>query len=322
MADRLNVDLVHVYGMWGAARPTYWGPARFGRLPWVETVYEMSVTPVVLRHMPLIVGTGYLVDELADRPARTILVSPPVDLAADAPGMADAESFRREHGLGDGVLLGIVSRLDSRLKAVAIEVALESMRHLADTGATLFVVGGGDAEEKLRGVADAVNAAVGRPAVRLLGPMSDPRAAYSAADVMLGMGGSAARSLAWGKPLIVHGEAGFSQLFDEHTAPALARSSYWSPERPADPVGDLVRIARPILADERRREELGEFGRHFATERFGLEAMSDRMAEFYAAAVGEYGFRQWSADLPREGRRLFEKVGRRLPGARVKDAVS
>ncbi|UUT34482.1 glycosyltransferase family 4 protein [Microbacterium elymi] len=314
MAEALGVDLIHVYGMWGAARPTYWGPSRFGRLPWVQTVYEMSVTPVVHRHMPLVVGTGYLVDELAARPGRTILVSPPVDLTADSPEGAEGDGFRTTHELGDGVLMGIVSRLDSRMKAVSIGVAIEAMRDLASTGATLFVVGGGDAESALRAQAGAVNEAVGRQVVRLLGPSSDPRPAYSAADIMLGMGGSAARALAFGKPLIVQGEAGWSELFEPGTANALARSSYWSPDRPADPVGDLVRIAAPLIVDDSQRRELGRFGREFAVERFGLDAMSDRMAEFYAAAVGSYRRREWILDLPREGRRLLEKIGRLLRG--------
>lgn len=310
MADELSVDLIHVYGMWGAARPTYWGPSLFGRLPWAQTVYEMTVTPVVHRHMPLVVGTGYLVEELAGRPGRTILVSPPVDLDADAPDTARGGAFREEHGLGDGPLLGIVSRLDSRMKATAIEVASEAMRDLAEADATLFIVGGGDAEDRLRAVANEVNEAVRRPAVRLLGPMSDPRSAYAAADVVLGMGGSAARALAFGRPLIVQGEAGWSQLFEEDSAASLARSSFWSPIRPHDPVSDLVTIARPLLADSARREGLSRFGREFAVGRFGLEAMSDRMAQFYSAALGSYGRREWLLDLPREGRRLFEKVGR------------
>jgi len=312
MAERLDVDIVHVYGMWGAARPTYWGPSRFGRLPWVQTVYEMSITSVVHRRVPLIVGTEYLVEELADRPGKTILVSPPVDLAADTPDVTEARSFRAEHRLGGGVLLGIVSRLDSRMKAVAIETAIAAMSELAKCGATLFVVGGGDAEHALGAKADAVNDDVGRPVVRMLGPMSDPRPAYAASDIMLGMGGSAARSLAFGKPLIVQGEAGWSQLFERTTARFLARSSYWSPDKPAQPVENLVHIADPLITDATRREELGAFGREFAESRFGLEAMTDRLANFYGEAIGAYHRRDWVLDLPREGRRLVEMVGRRL----------
>ncbi|MDQ4214263.1 hypothetical protein [Microbacterium capsulatum] len=312
IADEHDVDLVHVCGMWGSARPTYWGPAIFGRRPWAQTVYEMSVTSVVHRHMPLIVGTEYLAEELDGRPGRTVLISPPVDLEADMPDAAAGQRFRAANGLGDGPLLGIVSRLDSRMKATAIATAIDAVRPLAAVGAGLYVVGGGDAEAALGARADAVNHDLGYEAVRLLGPRADPRPAYAAADIMLGMGGSAARSLAFARPLIVHGEAGWSCLFEERSAAMLARSSFWSADRPERPVEDLVRIAEPLLADPARRAALGAFGRRFAQERFGLDAMSDRLAAFYRDAVGAYHARDWLCDLPREGRRVEGMLRRRL----------
>lgn len=313
MADDLGVDLIHAYGMWGAARSVYWGPANFGRLPWVHTVYEMSVTDVVHSHVPLVVGTEYLVEELVDRPASTVLIRPPVDLTAESPqSESGLGSFRDEHHLGGGVLVGIVSRLERQLKATAIGVAIDAMRDLASTGATLFIVGDGDAQSLLRAKADAVNDALGRPAVRMMGAMSDPRPAYLAADIITGMGGSAARALAFGKPLIVHGEAGWSRLFEPDSSRSLARSSFWSPERPAQPVADFVRIARPLIVDEAQRRALGAFGREFAQERYGLDVMSDRLARFYSDALGSYGAREWLLDLPHEWRRLVKKVLRRV----------
>jgi len=203
-----------------------------------------------------------------------------------------------------------VSRLERQLKATAIGVTIDAMRELASTGATLFIVGDGDAHAALRAEADAVNDDVGRSAVRMLGALSDPRPAYLAADIVVGMGGSAARALAFGKPLIVHGEQGWSRIFEPDTSRSLARSSFWSPERPEHPVADFVRIARPLIADEARRRELGAFGREFARERFGLDAMSDRLALFYADAIGAYGAREWVLDLPHEWRRLVKKVAR------------
>ncbi|MFH8251588.1 glycosyltransferase family 4 protein [Microbacterium sp. B2969] len=312
IADELRVDLVHVYGMWGAARPVYWGPARLGRLPWVHTVYEMSVSHVVHRHMPLVVGTGYLLEELASRPGTTVLVSPPVDLASDSPDAGGGLAFRDDHALGDGPLLGIVSRLDSREKAVSIDVAIDAMRELAGQDATLFVVGGGDAEVPLRRHAEEVNAVVGREAVRFLGAMHDPRPAYAGADIMLGMGSSAARALAFGKPLIVQGSTGWSQLFEPATAAGLARSSYWSAQPAPDAVGDLTRSATALIGDADRRNALGVFGREFAMERFGLTAMTERIAQLYASAIDSYGSRDWLRDLPKEGQRLREMIARRI----------
>lgn len=310
IAGRIGADLVHVYGMWGPAREAYWGPVRLGRRPWVHTVYEMSVSPVVHRHVPLMVGTAYLVEELQSRPGRTVLISPPVDVAKDSPDAPGGSEFRSEHGLGPGILIGIVSRLDNKMKRRAIEVAVDAMAELSVVGATLFVVGTGDAETELRERAGKINADIGRDAVRFVGPLADPRPAYAAADVMLGMGSSAARTLAFGTPLVVQGELGWSRVFDSSTASNLARNSFWSPEAVEDPVDDLARVIRPLLTDASLRAELGLFGREFAVQRFGLPAMSAELADLYVRAMADYGPRQWGLDLPREGARLAEKVGR------------
>ncbi len=309
-ADEFGADLVHVYGSWGGGRPTFWGPARWGTRPWVLTVYEMQVSHKTHRHIPLIVGTGYLLDEQSSRPGGVVLISPPVDLASDAPDSVDGTAFRIQHGLGDGLLLVIVSRLISSMKSLPIGVAIDAMRTLADRGVTLAIVGAGDNEAAIARHAAEVNDAVGRDAVRLLGPMADPRPAYASADVMLGMGGSAARSLAFGKPLVVQGEAGFSALFAPDSADVLARSSFWSPDNAADPTRMLLDSLAPVLDDLGYRAELGTFGREFATARFGLEAMTDRLAEVYTEALGRRNTSNWIRDLPREGRRFAEKLGR------------
>ncbi|WP_125778241.1 glycosyltransferase family 4 protein [Antribacter gilvus] len=317
VADRVRADLVHVYGSWGGDRPVFWGPALGGRRPWVHTVYEMQVAPVVFRHVPLVVGTGYLLDEAVDRPGRTVLISPPVDTDADRPGGADGGSgadgaaFRRELGLADGeVLLGIVSRLDTDMKALPVEIAIDAVRHLGD-GVTLAVVGTGDAEARLRERAAKVNAALGREAVRLLGPTADPRPAYDASDMVLGMGGSAARALAFGTPLVVQGEAGWSCLFEPATAEGLARNSYWSPDPVPDPVATLVDAVRPLLGDPARRIELGAFGREFALGRFGLPAMAERLAALYEESPRLYTAREWAADLAQEAGRVARKAAGR-----------
>ena len=309
-ADAFRADLIHVYGSWGGARSTFWGPARWGVRPWVQTVYEMQVSFKTHRHMPLIVGTGYLLDEQASRPGGVVLISPPVDLAWDSPDAVDGVAFRIEHGVNEGLLLVIVSRLVRSMKSMPIGVAVDAMRALAHRGVTLAIVGAGDNEAAIAEKAAKVNNEVGRDVVRLLGPMADPRSAYAGADVMLGMGGSAARSLAIGKPLVVQGEAGFSALFEPGSASALARSSFWSPDAVDDPVRMLLDSLAPVLDDSRYRAELGVFGRDFATSRFGLEAMTDRLVEVYSQALERRSISRWVRDLPREGRRVVESINR------------
>lgn len=310
LAKRHRAGLIHVYGSWGGgARPTYWGPSRFGRIPWAQTVWEMEVSPMMKRHMPMIVGTGYLIDDLQNRPGLTTLISPPVDTDLDRPNPEAGAAFRAEHGL-EGNLLVIVSRLDLSMKSVPIGIAIEAMRELS-ADATLVIVGTGDNAERLRGAGARVNEAVGRHAVRFIGPMSNPRPAYAAADVMIGMGGSAARTLAFGKPLVAHGEGGKAELFEESTADQLARYSYWSDDEVEHPAELLTSFIAPLLHDTRRRDELGEFGRRFAIERFGLVRMGADLADFYREAATSYNLRRWVGDLPSEISMLTRKVARK-----------
>lgn len=288
-----------------------------GRRPWLQTVYEMEVSPKLKRHMPMIVGTGYLIEELQDRPGRTILISPPVDTYSDRPDSRASAAFRAENGL-PGTLLVIVSRLDKSMKSVPIGIAIDAMRNVGGD-VNLVIVGSGDNTDQLRALGARVNEDIGRSVVRFVGAMADPRPAYAAADVVLGMGGSAARALSFGKPLVVQGEAGWSQLFDEKTAPALARSSYWSAMQVDDAVQMLNAALAPVLADQQRRSELGAFGREFAIARFGLPAMAAKLASFYRVSAKSYTVRSWIADLPPEAAILAQKIQRqtrRITGSR------
>ena len=315
IARRHHASLIHVYGSWGGgSRATYWGPSRFGRLPWLQTVYEMEVDPSIKEHMALVVGTQYLAEDLRGRPGATLLVSPPVDTDADRFDEIAATMFRREHGLEAGTVITIVSRLDVRTKVPSIMIAIDAMRFLADRGASLVIVGDGEGYAALAARASQVNTEVGRRAVVLAGSMLDPRPAYSGADIMLGMGGSAARALAFGKPLIVQGDAGSSTLFGHDSAAGLARWSFWSLEEQQDPAEHLARVVSPLIDDAERRRALGRYGRDFAVGRFGLDPMAGRLLEAYNGARRTYGFRQWAADLPSEGRFLYRKILRRFQG--------
>ena len=83
----------------------------------------------------------------------------------------------------------------------------------------LVVVGDGPARPAVEEAAAAANARAGRRVVVLAGEMVDPRPAYAAADVVLGMGGSALRGMAFGKPLVVAGVGGFWKLLTPDSAP-------------------------------------------------------------------------------------------------------
>ncbi len=62
----------------------------------------------------------------------------------------------------------------------------------------------------------------------MTGQMTDPRDAYAAADIMLGMGGSALRAMAFAKPLVVQGERGYWRLLTPESLDFfLDKGWYW-----------------------------------------------------------------------------------------------
>ncbi|MGH8836529.1 MAG: glycosyltransferase family 4 protein [Actinomycetes bacterium] len=293
-------DLVHVYAT-GMYRPAYWGPCRFGRRPWVLTVYEMTVHPQTPRGPSLIVGTEYLLEEQSGRSNGVALISPPVDLERDNPASVPGDEFINALGIPDDHLrVVMVTRLDGEMKELSVALTMKAVDRLAQTGVDLIVVGTGDAEPRLRRLAEAINQRHGRRTIVLAGAMADPRPAYSAADIVVGMGGSAARALAFGKPLVVCGEAGWFRTFEPASAAALFRNSFWSAEVMPNPVEELMHCLSSLIHNPKLRTSLGEYGRNFATDRFGLPAMAERLAGVYAHALDNYRVIDWWRDLPSE----------------------
>lgn len=306
----LGADLVHVYASGGDARSAFWGPCLAARRPLVQTVYEMDVGPEVYRHTPLVIGTGYLRDDLRDRPGRTVLISPPVDLVRDAPNALCTKKFVETLGIPAGQRrVVLVSRLDEDMKALSIETAIKAIARLSNADVALVVVGTGDAERRLRALGADVDRESGKPMVVFTGPLTDPRPAYACADIALGMGGSAARALAFGRPLVVQGQFGRSEVFTPIAADDLFRRSFWSDTAPSDPVGELVIHLQRLLADPAERHMLGSYGREFATSRFGLEEMATRLADLYSYAIKDYGVTSWLGDVDQEALAAWRKWG-------------
>jgi glycosyltransferase involved in cell wall biosynthesis len=296
-----SADLVHVYGSWNT-RNAFWGPSRFARRPLVITVYEMAVSHEVPISPPLIVGTGYLMDDLRDRFGHTSLISPPVDLARDDASTVDTSEFLSSIGLAGSSEKRIVTvtRLDEEMKSLSVETAISAMTQTRAKDLVLIIVGTGDAESRLRELGSIANHTLGRRAIIFAGPMGDPRPAYASAHVALGMGGSAARALAFGRPLIVQGENGWSRIFAPETSAELFRNSFWSAESSPTAAKDLAEDIDSLIADQGMRERLSHFGVRFSADNFGLAGMAERLASVYDYALREYKAAQWSRDLKTE----------------------
>ncbi|GGK71277.1 glycosyltransferase family 4 protein [Ornithinimicrobium pekingense] len=282
-----EIDVLHGYE-WPPILESWLVARRTGRLA-VGTVMSMAVADFIPRSLPLLVGTEQIADA-ERRSGRTAVgvLEPPVDLAANNPDLGlDTEAFRRQHGIrADEVLVVVVSRLATEMKREGLLVAARVVGELdASHPVRLLVVGDGPARAELESVVANLPPRAGGPAVQLVGELSDPRVAYAAADVALGMGSSALRAMAFGKPLVVQGESGFWRTLRPENLGDFAWTGWYG-------VGDgagtgtmrLRAELEPLVRSARVRKELGAFALETVRARYSLQAAARRQADHYEAA--------------------------------------
>jgi glycosyltransferase involved in cell wall biosynthesis len=282
---RLRADVVHAYE-WGPAIDVALGPHLLLGTPAVVTTLSMYVSGYIPRHVPLIVGTRRLAQEATARYRHVRLMEPPVDTLANTPSSVGGAAARDRWGFGpDDVVLSVVCRLSDDLDKTA--GVLEAMNLIERAGRTsplrLLVAGVGPRSADVAARAAAVDAALGRRAVVVAGPLDDPRPAYDAADVVLGMGSSVLRGMAFGKPVVVQGERGFWRRLEEETLPTFLDQGWYGSGGAGVP--DLSAALEPLVHDVGLRLHLGAFGRNVVAERFSLAAAAQQLEQVYRSAA-------------------------------------
>lgn len=284
-----RIDIVHGHE-WPPVLEAFLGPGVLRRTPVLGTVMSMSVVPFLPRCVPLVVGTEQIRDAaLAAGHRHVSVIEPPVDTDADHPAL-DGGPFRRDHGIApDEVLLAMVCRLVPELKLEGVLAACDATGELATSGrrVRLAIVGDGPAREQVQARAAQVNARLGHRAIVLTGATDQPAPAYAAADIVIGQGGSALRGMAFGKPLMVVGEHGFSDLLTPDSAPPFLRTGWFGlgPGSRGAGAGALRRGLEPVVDSPASRRELGAYARALVVGRFGLGRAARLQEEAYAAAI-------------------------------------
>ena len=289
-------DVVHVFAPW--LGKIVGVSAAMGSAAYVETNWYMDNYFWGSPEVPLIVGTGRMREQAQARlKAAVHLMEPPVDLRADAQDSSAGRQFRTSHGIGDDeVLLTVVSRVDRSMKSEGIAHTIAALVRLRDPLLTLVIVGDGDAHAEISVQAAEANNLLRRNAIVMAGSMLDPRAAYSAADVVVGMGGSAIRALAHGKPVIVVGEKGFSLPYTPSTREHFRYEGFYGVGAGSDPVARLASHIKDLRDSDHVRQDLAQFGLVEAKERFGLDAAAASLESIYVSAI---------ATLPRRRTRVY-----------------
>jgi glycosyltransferase involved in cell wall biosynthesis len=288
-----SIDVVHGYE-WGPSVELALGPYALLGTPMLTTVMSMDVPDLIPVRSELVVGTA----ELAAQQARlrtTHLVEPWVDTEANRPGSTDPVATRRRLRLGaDDLVVAVVCRMTTALaKAAGVLAAMMMVHDLNRTHvlprARLLVVGDGEELPAVGARAAECNADAGFEEIVVTGVLLDPRPAYDCADVVLGMGGSALRALAFGKPLIVQGDNGYWRRFDGASAKTFEHGGFYGHGEAATTRASAGRLRKEldqILAlDPSTRAELGRFGRRYVEAGYSLTAAGATHESIYRNLV-------------------------------------
>jgi L-malate glycosyltransferase len=288
LVRRRGLDLVHGYE-WTAGLESYLAARRTGTST-VCTVMSMAVAPFLPRDQPLVVGTDQIARAcVAEGRQRVHVLEPPIDLRHnDSVPQEALDEFRGRFGIRpEGPTLVMVTRFAAALKLEGILAAVDVVGELADEQPVqLVLVGDGPEAGVVRERVAAANVGRPVPAVILTGELEDPRPAYAVSDICLGMGGSALRAMAFGKPVVVQGERGFWLTLTPATADGFLWTGWYG-------VGDdaargrsrLADALRPLLGDPAARKSLGSYSRELVEERFSLERAARLQEQIYLEAL-------------------------------------
>lgn len=324
LAERRGFDVVHGYEWPPGIEAFHAMRGRRGAAA-VCTVMSMSVAPFLPPALPLVVGTEDIrrtvLERRGGRPGAVHLIEPPVDVAANAPDHP-ADGFRERFDLtGDVLDVVVVSRLVPELKLEGILTAIEVVSRLsAEPPLRLVIVGDGPSRGEVEARAAAANERAGRRAVVVTGPLDDPRPAYAAASIALGMGGSALRALAFGSPLIVQGERGFFELLTPESSGTFLGQGWYGVGGTG--AAALEGALRELAREPGRRKELGDYGRRLVVERFSLERAARVQETIYREALAASGAPARRDAFASAGGVLAYKVARRwqrLRGTAARD---
>lgn len=286
VARRRRVDLVHTYEF-TPIMDAIFGAHLLHGTPIVMTVLSMYLQHWVPPHLPVIVGTQEMAANARRSRPWVELMEPPVDTVSDSP-VLDAATARGRFGIAPNeIIVTVVSRLHADLKREGILSAIDAVGRLSARfqGLRLFIVGDGPSRPEIERVAASTNARVGRDVIALTGTLIDPRDAYIASDIMLGMGGSALRSMAFAKPLVVQGERAFWKLAEPDTVDLFLHQGWYGIGDGGDGSKLLEGILEKLIKRPERWAELGAFGRELIVTRFSLEVAARRQEAIYRDAM-------------------------------------
>src|SRR5437867_586055 len=249
-------------------------PSLFG--PLVESVYRHTLEQSTIRRADKIIVTTatYAATSRAVWRYNPVVIPNAVDLDRYRPGN-QGRVVRKRHGIGEGesVVLFVGRMVDHK----GIENLLEAARSVAY--AKFLLVGGGPELDPARRLATRLGIA-GRIVFAGEVPYEDLPEYFAACDMFVlpsvsrleAFGIVALEAMASGKPVVVTDIPGVREVITDGKEGLLA-----------DPVNpeDLALKMRVLLADDRKRAEMGRAGRETVERRFSVPLMVDHIEAVY-----------------------------------------
>jgi glycosyltransferase involved in cell wall biosynthesis len=263
-------DLIHAWDWWQGLEAYFAIHLPMG-IPLVISDMMMTLTRVLPRQIPTTFGTPALVEEAGLSGWKSpSLMLPPVDLSHNSSASCTGRDFRKlVNARENEIVLVSVSRLADYMKSEPIERAIHAIRELGpELPVKLVIVGDGGARQRLEAIAQNTNSYLCKKAVVFVGAMPDPRPAYAAADIVVGMGGSALRAMAFGKPVIIVGGRGFADVFSPDSFQEFYHKGMYGHGNGVDT--QIRSCIMKLTNCEHLRGELGSFGHEFVREYHSL----------------------------------------------------
>ncbi|MCI8303814.1 MAG: polysaccharide pyruvyl transferase CsaB [Lawsonibacter sp.] len=242
----------------------------------------------------------YLMEQYGLPEGHITLTINGIDTEKFSPQVSGAD-VRNEFGLGTGMVIGHVSRLDQASSHTARQLIALAPRLCEHTpGLSVLITGGGDVFQELNVQASQVNDRIGRRCVILTGPRTDVNRILAACDLFAGVSRAALEAMAAGKPAVLSGAQGHTGLFTPELLGKAVDTNFCCR---TDPVSTEERLFEDLVSalalTAERREELGRYGRQVVQERYSVDRMAQdalsvydkvRRRKYRVVMSGYYGF--------------------------------
>lgn len=286
LVTKRGVDLLHAYE-WAPTVDAALGVAWSRGIPVISTILSMDYPYFLPKDLPTIFGTREMCEAAKEAGREAFLLEPPVDtdvFRADAIASSVVKTIRSECLAQErDILIVVVGRLAASLKLDGLLALIQAVGILAsDFRVILAVVGDGPVRDQVQNAADTVNRSANRTVVHVLGARHDPLPYYASADVVVGMGSSALRAMAVGKPLLVQGEKAFWKIADEHSAPLFRFQGWYG-------IGDgeysvercAAQLRTLLTAPQARLRQLGMLGQDLVRRECSLNSATENLVNIY-----------------------------------------